>query len=169
MGAAVQGYRNIKLLLRGSLQQCRCIYRFQSTNHRTETTDEVSYDEDYLSSEDPVNTERNVSRLDPNHYRQYHGLPPELSYKNMRMRRKLFAKYGMQSEEDPRMMWPTRTELLHAEEEEMEERLSLQQRLKAIQSQRELEERNRLARHKTIEKNMAQMPKMIADYQARLK
>ena len=87
-----------------------------------------------------------MSRLDPNHYRQYHGLPPELSYKDLRMRRKLFAKYGMKSEEDPRLMWPTRTEMLEAEQEEMEERLSLQERLQAIQSKKELAEKERLAR-----------------------
>ena len=63
------------------------------------------------------------------------------------MRRKLFTRFGLRSGEDPRIMWPTRSEMIQAEVEEKEEAMSLQQRLNDLQSQRELEQKQRIARY----------------------
>ncbi|XP_005107702.1 growth arrest and DNA damage-inducible proteins-interacting protein 1 [Aplysia californica] len=162
---AVQGYGHLRNSLRGSLLRCRCIYRYQSTSTETEATDSDDLRSDSEVSLDPA---RNVSRLSENQHRQYQGLPPELPYKDVRMRRKLFAKYGMASNEDPRIMWPSRSELLSLEEEERAEGVPLQERLATIQSEQESAKRARAERHKTIEKNMSQMPRLISEYRKRL-
>merc|ERR1712098_684993 len=122
-----------------------------------------SNEHDYYTTDDESleYSVRNVSGLDPNQYRQYHGEAPILDYKDLRMRRKIFAKYGMKSGEDPRIMWPARSDILKAEEEEKEEMKSLQQRLQDVRLKKEQENKDRLQRHKTIEKNMANMPRLL--------
>ena len=122
--------------LYASLMISLFIINFLVIFHFTDTTDEESF-------EDSV---RNVSGLDPNQYRQYHGEAPILDYKDLRMRRKIFAKYGMKSGEDPRIMWPARSDILRAEIEEKEETKSLQQRLQDIKLQKEQEIKERLQR-----------------------
>lgn len=139
-----------------------------STSTKEGKEEEDVSDSEYLSSE-TEDSGINISGLDPDHLRQYNGEAPVLPYKDLRMRRKLFTRFGLRSGEDPRIMWPTRSEMIQAEVEEKEEAMSLQQRLNDLQSQRDLEQKQRIARHKTIEKNMAQMPETIAKYRARLK
>jgi len=107
---------------------------------------------------------RNVSRLSPNHYKQYHGQPPDLPYKDLHRRKMLYAHFGACSGEDPRILWPTRAKLLDQEQEEQEEGCPLSERLAKIQAEKEEAERAKIERRKLISKNMSQMPKWIEEF-----
>ncbi|GFN95045.1 growth arrest and DNA damage-inducible proteins-interacting protein 1 [Plakobranchus ocellatus] len=158
-------YRN--LFKTGCLNSTQLILRKKST---TTNSLEDRAESDYQISDDSdleLNTEdlRNVSRLTPNQFKHYHGLPPDMPYKDLIHKRHRYAAYGSASGENPRIMWPSRSTILAMEEEEKEEgSKALIERLKEVQMEQEAAEEEKLERRKRIEQNMAQMPKWIAEY-----
>ncbi|CAL1536593.1 unnamed protein product [Lymnaea stagnalis] len=111
-----------------------------------------------------IDSLRNVSRMSSNHLKQYHRQPPELPYKDIIHRKKLYALYGSASGEDARILWPSRKQLIDKELEEKEEGCSLFDRLAQIEVEKQERETALKERHKSVEKNMAQMSKWIEGY-----
>ncbi|RUS85151.1 hypothetical protein EGW08_007055 [Elysia chlorotica] len=111
---------------------------------------------------------KNVSRMSPEHYQQYHGHPPDKPYKDLIHRQRRFASYGSASGEDPRIMWPSRTAIKAMEEEEREENIgTLLERVNQVWAEKNAAEEEKIERQKRVERNMAQMPKWIAEYRQR--
>lgn len=92
-----------------------------------------------LDQEERTRTEklRNVSGLPANIYKQYHGEPPDLPYKDLYKRKMLYARFGMASGEDARILWPSRKKILDQEEEEKEEGRPLSERLAQLKLETE--------------------------------
>ncbi|KAM7386264.1 hypothetical protein PAMA_009073 [Pampus argenteus] len=77
---------------------------------------------------------------------------------------KLFGRYGSASGIDPASLWPSHEQLDRAVAEENEWHPPLEVMLKNIRAKQKEETEKRLAKEKLIAANMANMPKMVADW-----
>lgn len=89
----------------------------------------------------------NVSGLSPDQYLTYYGKVPEFPYKDLYRRRKLFARYGTSSGEDPRIMWPSREELFNMKEEEQSDETPLHEKIVLFHAERDAAECQKLERY----------------------
>nr|XP_057905336.1 large ribosomal subunit protein mL64 [Doryrhamphus excisus] len=84
--------------------------------------------------------------------------------KTARYDSKLYGRYGSASGVDPASLWPSHAELDNIIAEENEWHPPLEVMLKNVAAKQKEETEKRLAKEKLIAANMAQMPKMIADW-----
>ncbi|KAM7372468.1 hypothetical protein PAMP_009632 [Pampus punctatissimus] len=77
---------------------------------------------------------------------------------------KLYGRYGSASGIDPASLWPSHEQLDKAVTEENEWHPPLEVMLKNIKAKQKEETEKRLAKEKLIAANMANMPKMVADW-----
>ena len=114
------------------------------------TSDSVS-DSQIAHREDDIDqlaAIRDVSGLKGNLHKRIHSEMPDITttyQQSLRYQRRRYAKFGSQSDVDPRIMWPTKTELAEIIEDEKMWEPTLEMTLKIVQDkQREEETKQRL-------------------------
>ncbi|CAF1408452.1 unnamed protein product [Rotaria magnacalcarata] len=147
----------------------RCINHFPVSIlqiRSVSTTNETSPS----SLEDDNDTNRNISRLTDDVYRQFKGLPPidvREQYHTRTKLRTLWGKYGRKTGIDPKLCWPTQDEMDEIIDDERVYNMKLSEKLKIVNERREAKQKEFDQIQAKVEKNLKTMPKMIDDYRKR--
>ncbi|XP_071118756.1 large ribosomal subunit protein mL64-like [Haliotis cracherodii] len=123
-----------------------------------------------IESEDIIEKLRNVSRLRGNLYKRQHNLQPEIRtayQRELRYKRRNYAKFGNESGFDPRKCWPTRSELREEIRLENEWEPTLENMMKNIEKRKQADESKMAKRVETITKNMEKMEGWMKEYHQR--
>ncbi|KAK3592902.1 hypothetical protein CHS0354_004128 [Potamilus streckersoni] len=139
----------------------------------TETNLESSQPENKPKVEDEIANIRNVSNLPQrlraklSHVNEMPDLNDDKIQNNTRILRKIYAKYGKSSGIDPRIMWPLRSELKVIKEDERDWDPTFQDLVDKMKQKKLAEQKEKKEREERVAKNMAMMPKWIAEYHKR--
>ncbi|XP_041359005.1 growth arrest and DNA damage-inducible proteins-interacting protein 1-like [Gigantopelta aegis] len=142
-----------------------CISLFSTS--RSVSEKQTAYRDD---ENDELSVVRDVSGLKGNLRRRIHNEMPEIinSYQeSLRYQRRRYAKFGSQSDVDPRIMWPSKSELAQIIEDEKMWEPTLEMTLKAVHEKRLEQEKKQRLREEKVEQNMQKMSKWIEEYHHR--
>ncbi|XP_046544829.1 growth arrest and DNA damage-inducible proteins-interacting protein 1-like [Haliotis rubra] len=123
-----------------------------------------------IEDEDIIEKLRDVSLLRGNLYKRQHNLQLEIRsayQRELRYRRRNYAKFGDESGFDPRKCWPTRRELRDEIKLEKEWEPTLDSMMKNIQRRKQADEAKMAKRVEMITKNMEKMDGWIKEYHQR--
>ncbi|CAF0774489.1 unnamed protein product [Didymodactylos carnosus] len=112
----------------------------------------------------------NVSRLPADVYRVFKGLPPlELLERNFTREklRSVYGRYGKKSGIDVKLSWPTQEEMDEIIQDEKLYNMELKEKIRIVKERKEAKQKEIDQIQAKVEKNLKNMPKMIADYQTR--
>ncbi|CAF1282984.1 unnamed protein product [Adineta steineri] len=122
------------------------------------------------NTESNIDINRNVSRLPDDVYRHFKGLPPleiKEQYHTRTKLRTLWGKYGRKTGIDPKLCWPTQTEMSETIDDERVYNMELNEKLKIVKERREAKQKEIDQIQAKVEKNLKNMPKMVEDYRKR--
>ncbi|KAL3869745.1 hypothetical protein ACJMK2_042386 [Sinanodonta woodiana] len=149
------------------------VIRKASSVDSTETNLESNQSENKPRVEDEITHIRNVSNLPQKlrakllHVNEMPDLNDDKIRNNTRILRKIYAKYGQSSGIDPRILWPLRSELKVIKEDERDWDPTFQDLVNQMNQKKIAEQKERKEREERVAKNMALMPKWIAEYHKR--
>ncbi|CAF1686619.1 unnamed protein product, partial [Adineta ricciae] len=114
--------------------------------------------------------DRNVSRLPEDVYRHFKGVPPteiKEQYHTRTKLRALWGKYGRKTGIDPKLCWPTQSEMDEIIDDERVYNMELSEKIKIVKERREAKQKEADQIQAKVEKNLKNMPKMIDDFRKR--